>query len=135
MEKLSLQNNSKLNWPQLQLSFYKFPRKLRTLHLDRTGLTSLSDKMFDGLRGTRTVTLTLSYNSIGLFNERFFYHLNKLRNLDLKHNLISGFLTKADKTRPGHKTIEFLGFACNNFEIWPHCFVNRETLVKLYSRI
>ena len=135
LEKLSLQNNNRLSWQQLQLSFFNITKKIRKLYLDGTGLANLTDDIFDGLRGKGVVALALRNNNVKVFNEKPFYHLQKLKSLDFRNNSISAIRT-SNGSRLGHKTIEFLGFAYNEFEYWPptFCKVNN-TYKTLYPNL
>ena len=122
LKKLNLQNNNHLNYTQFSKSLYNISKNLSTLYLDNTGLKSLPDAIFDGLRHTSIKFIYLRNNSITKFNENAFYHLNSLRTLDLSNNLLRQIPATGNGSRKGHKYIEALNLAHNQFVYWPPWF-------------
>lgn len=123
LQKLSLQNNDKLNWSQLEEAMSSIPHTLNNLFLDNTGLTQLKDHMFDGLKGHKNLRyLTLRNNSIRALNELAFYPLQNLQNLDLSRNRIHIIQPLKNQTRLGHRSIERLSLHHNEFVYFPPFF-------------
>ena len=136
LEKLSLQNNTHLNYTQFSKSLYNISQRLLSLTLDSTGLESLPDTIFDGLRQTSIKSIDLQKNSITTLNENAFYHLSSLRKLDLSNNLIREIPATGNGSRSGHKYIEILNLANNQFVYWPPWFCDSSMNGKsLYPRL
>ena len=138
LRKLSLQNNDKLNWSQLQITFGNISRSLDGLFLDNTGIKHLRDDMFDGLRDKKIQFITLRNNSIKDFNENSFYHLQYLQNLDLSGNRINRIRSgpASNGTRLGHRSIERLMLRYNEFVYFPPFFCDERIQNRsLYPRL
>lgn len=114
LQALSLQNNNKLNWTQFKMALHNTRNNLNKLFLDNTGVKSLPDDIFDGLRNKNIKFLTLRNNSIKLLNEGAFYFL-KVQSLDLSHNLIREIQSSSNGSRLGHRTIDSLSLSYNEF--------------------
>ena len=136
LQKLSLQDNDKLNWSQLELAMSNISRTLSGLFLDNTGLTHLRDDIFEGLKDKKIRFITLRNNSIRSLNENAFYHLQKLQNLDLSRNRIYKIQPASNQTRLGHRSIESLSLDHNEFVYFPPSFCD-ETFPNrsLYPRL
>lgn len=136
LQKLSLQNNDKLNWSQLELALNSTPRILNSLFLDNTGLTNLPDGIFMGLKDTNMRFITIRNNCIKAFNENAFYHLQSLKSLDLSRNKINKIKLTSNKTRLGHRSIERLSLAHNEFVYFPPFFCDENLPYRsLYPRL
>ena len=136
LQKLSLQNNDKLNWSQLEVAMSSMPRTVNSLYLDNTGLKNLKDDMFEGLKDKSIRYLTLRNNSISAFNENAFYHLQNLTNLDISRNRINRIQPTSNQTRLGHRSIERLSLHHNEFVYFPPSFCDENFPYRsLYPRL
>ena len=128
LQELDLKGDLQMDHSQLSMSFYHIQKKFELkVILDECGLVNMPDDFFKGFQDSKVVSISLKKNRIAEYDESQFQYLTTLQTLDLSNNWIETIRNVSNGKRVGHKSLENLILADNQFLKYPPWFCDNDS--------